>query len=264
MRNRTLTGALRPERDAFEVVTGRNTYHAPEMFLGAPYFYLRVPTGGGKTLFAAHAVGTIARHLGHTDQPLCLWVTPTTTIRDQTLRGLKNRSHPYSEALREALGTNVQVLTIEEAQYPSKAMMSSDPIVIVTTIHSYRINDEGNRKVYQDNGNLMDHFTNLPTWARDRLKQSGNGDESGRVSLSLANAMKLRGPVVIMDEAHNARTKVSFESLARFEPLAVLELTATPQREHDPEKERFASNVLHAVSCVAAQERGDDQAACGA
>ena len=256
VRTRAMGKALRPERDAFEVVTGRNTYHAPEMFAGAPYFCLRVPTGGGKTLIAAHAVGTIARHLGHTDQPLCLWVTPTTTIRDQTLRGLKDRSHPYSEALREALGTNVQVLTIEEAQYASKAMMSSDPIVIVTTIQSYRIDDEGNRKVYQDNGYLMDHFTDLPAWARERLKQSGNGDEGGRVSLSLANAMKLRGPVVIMDEAHNARTKVSFESLARFGPLAVLELTATPQREHDPEKERFASNVLHAVSALQLKNEG--------
>ncbi len=256
VRKRALTGALRPERDAFEVVTGRNNYHAPEMFSGAPYFCLRVPTGGGKTLIAAHAVGTIARHLGHTDQPLCLWVTPTTTIRDQTLRGLKDRSHPYSEALREALGANVQVLTIEEAQYASKAMMSSDPIVIVTTIQSYRIDDEGNRKVYQDNGYLMDHFTNLPTWARDRLRQSGNGDENGRVALSLANAMKLRGPIVIMDEAHNARTKVSFESLARFGPLAVLELTATPQQEHDPDREKYASNVLHAVSALQLKNEG--------
>lgn len=256
VRTRALTGALRPERDAFEVATGRDTYHAPEAFSGAPYFCLRVPTGGGKTLIAAHAVGKIARHLGHIDQPLCLWVTPTTTIRDQTLRGLRDRSHPYADALRKAVGSGVQVLTIEEAQYASKAMMASDPIVIVTTIQSYRIKnergerDESTRKVYDDNGYLMDHFTSLPSWARERLKQSSNGDEGGRVSLSLANAMKLRGPIVIMDEAHNARTKVSFESLARFGPLAVLELTATPQREHDPDREKYASNVLHAVSAL--------------
>jgi len=29
---------------------------------------------------------------------------------------------------------------------------------VVTTIQSYRIDEEANRKVYQDNGYLMDHF----------------------------------------------------------------------------------------------------------
>ncbi|MCC7085487.1 MAG: hypothetical protein IT427_10815 [Pirellulales bacterium] len=71
---------------------------------GEPYICLRVPTGGGKILIAAHAVGAIAKHLGHLDHPLCLWVTPSTTIRDQTLRGLRNRQHTYHAALREGLG----------------------------------------------------------------------------------------------------------------------------------------------------------------
>lgn len=128
---------------------------------------------------------------------------------------------------------------------------------MVTTIQSYRIDEESNRKVYQDNGYLMDHFANLPAWIREQLAEpvNGSGPNGGRVSLSLANVMKLRGPIVIMDEAHNARTRISFESLARFGPLAVLELTATPQQEHDPDNEdpdkaRFASNVLHAVSAL--------------
>lgn len=244
--------ALRPERDAFEVVTGTD-YYAPDAFEGVPYVCMRLPTGGGKTLIAAHGVGTIGRHLAHNDRPLCLWVTPTTTIRDQTLKGLKDRSHPYHIALRESVNRPFQVLTIEEAQYVNKAMMSADAVVIVTTIQSYRIDEEANRKVYQDNGYLMDHFENLPAWAQQRLDRDANG---GQVSLSLANAMRLRGPIVIMDESHNARTKTSFESLARFGPLAVLELTATPQQVHDPAKEIFASNVLHAVSALQLQREG--------
>jgi len=250
-RTRALAEALRPERDAFEVVTGRGDYYAPDAFAGTPYVCLRVPTGGGKTLIAAHAVGTIARHLGHMDRPLCLWVTPTTTIRDQTIKGLRNREHPYYEALGESLGTSFQVLTIGEAQQASKAMMASDAVVIVTTIQAYRIDKTDNRKIYDDNGYLMDHFDNLPGWVRERLKE-----EDGQVRLSLANAMKLRGPIVIMDEAHNARSKTSFDSLARFGPLAVLELTATPQHEHNPEKEKYASNVLHAVSAVQLKNEG--------
>ncbi len=247
--------ALRPVHDAYYTETGRD-YIEARQFPGVPYVCLRVPTGGGKTLIAAHAVGEIAKHLGHQDRPLCLWVTPSTTIRDQTLKGLRDRDHPYRAALREGLGgVPIEVLTIEEALSANAAMISSNAVIVVTTIQSYRIDDESNRKVYQDNGYLMDHFTNLPEWVRQQLAEP-NGGSGGRVSLSLANVMKLRGPIVIMDEAHNARTRTSFDSLARMGPLAVLELTATPQQNHDPKKEEYASNVLHAVSALQLKREG--------
>ena len=221
---------------------------------GGTYFCLRVPTGGGKTLIASHAVGTIAKHLGHQDRPLCLWVTPSTTVRDQTLKGLRDRQHPYREALQAGLGGEaLEVLTLEEALAANRAMVSSAAVIVVTTIQSYRIDEEANRKVYQDNGYLMDHFSGLPSWVREQLAEP----ESGRVALSLANVMKLRAPVVIMDEAHNARTRISFDSLARFGPLAVLELTATPQQDHDPTREKYASNVLHAVSALQLKREDD-------
>ena len=62
-----------------------------------------------------------------------------------------------------------------------------------------------------------------------------------------------------MDEAHNARTPVSFDSLARFGPSFVLELTATPEQRHDPQHPtapKFASNVLHAVSALELKNQG--------
>lgn len=262
---RTAVGrkAMRPVHDAYFAETGRDFIEVPQL-PNVPYVCLRVPTGGGKTLIAAHAVGVIAKRLGFMDRPLCLWVTPNTTIRDQTVRGLRDRQHPYHAGLREGLGAasgGVEVLTVEEALSANRAMVSSSAVIVVTTIQSYRIDEESNRKVYQDNGYLMDHFTNLPAWVREQLSDPG-GDAAkaeattGRVSLSLANVMKLRGPIVIMDESHNARTRVSFDSLARFGPLAVLELTATPQQEHDPDKEAYASNVLHAVSALQLKREG--------
>lgn len=248
--------AMRPVHDAYYSETGRDFIEVPQL-PNVPYVCLRVPTGGGKTLIAAHAVGVIAKRLGHQDRPLCLWVTPSTTIRDQTLRGLRDRGHAYHAALRDSLGVPVEVLTVEEALSVNRSMLSSSAVIVVTTIQSYRIDEESNRKVYQDNGYLMDHFTNLPGWVREQLAEAGNGSgASGRVSLSLANVMKLRGPIVIMDEAHNARTRVSFDSLARFGPLAVLELTATPQQDHEPDKEQYASNVLHAVSALQLRREG--------
>lgn len=273
--------AMRPVHDAYYSEVSRDFIEVPQL-PSVPYVCLRVPTGGGKTLIAAHAVGVIAKRLGRQDRPLCLWVTPSTTIRDQTLRGLRDREHPYHAGLCEGLGTSggggggVEVLTVEEALSANRAMLSSSAVIVVTTIQSYRIDEEANRKVYQDNGYLMDHFTNLPAWVREQLAEpalgNGNGANGGasggaaseggtsggggRVSLSLANVMKLRGPIVIMDEAHNARTRVSFDSLARFGPLAVLELTATPQQDHDPDKGDYASNVLHAVSALQLKREG--------
>jgi len=245
--------AMRPVHDAYFAETRRDFIEVPQL-PNVPYVCLRVPTGGGKTLIAAHAVGMIAKRLGHQDRPLCLWVTPSTTIRDQTLNGLRDREHAYHAGLREGLGgAPVEVLTVEEALSANRAMLSSSAVIVVTTIQSYRIDEEANRKVYQDNGYLMDHFAKLPAWLREQLADPGNG---GRVSLSLANVMKLRGPIVIMDEAHDARTRVSFDSLARFRPLAVLELTATPQQENDPENDEYASNVLHAVSALQLKREG--------
>jgi len=243
--------ALRPVHDAYYAETGRDFIEVPQL-PNVPYVCLRVPTGGGKTLIAAHAVGRIAKRLGRHERPLCLWVTPSTTIRDQTFNRLKKRDDPYHEALHEGLGGPAEVLSMEDALSLNRSILTSSAVIVVTTIQSYRIDDKDNRKVYEDNGYLMDHFSNLPAWVREQLAET----ESGRVSLSLANVMKLRGPVVIMDEAHNARTKISFDSLARFGPLAVLELTATPQQEHDPGKEEYASNVLHAVSALQLQRQG--------
>jgi type III restriction enzyme len=242
--------AMRPVHDAFYATTQRDFIEVPQL-RNVPYVCLRVPTGGGKTLIAAMAIGRVAKRLGHQDRPLCLWVTPSTTIRDQTLRGLSDLKHPYRAALQENLGVPLEVLTLEEALTANRSMMSASAVIVVTTIQSYRIDDEGNRRIYQDNGYLMDHFTAMPDWV-----QHLDRDEHGQVSLSLANAMNLRGPIVIMDEAHNARTKVSFDSLARLGPLAVIELTATPQLEHNPTRDQYASNVLHAVSALQLKREG--------
>jgi type III restriction enzyme len=47
-----------------------------------------------------------------------------------------------------------------------------------------------------------------------------------------------------MDEAHNARTHLSFDTLHRFGPSCIIEFTATPDQESNP------SNVLYSVSAA--------------
>ncbi len=76
-----------------EALWGRGLpYHplkdfAPDM----PYFCLRVPTGGGKTWLAAKSVALANTHLLRVPHSVVLWLVPSKTIRDQTVRGLKDR-----------------------------------------------------------------------------------------------------------------------------------------------------------------------------
>lgn len=206
---------------------------------GLPYVCLRIPTGGGKTLVACHAVGLAARDLTQTDAPLVLWLVPSSAILEQTLTALKDRRHPYRLALEAAVGS-VNVLDVEAALYVRRADLDGGATIIVSTMQSFRVDDIVGRRVYRDSGQLMDHFSGL---SEERLATLEKG-KGGNLLNSLANVLRLRRPMVIVDEAHNARTALSFETLARFDPSCIIEFTATPAREHNP------SNVLHSVSAA--------------
>ncbi len=93
----------------------------------------------------------------------------------------------------------------------------------------------------------MDHFSGL---AAEQLARLEKVEGSDRPVASLANVLRLHRPMVIVDEAHNARTPLSFETLRRFDPALILELTATPQLTEDEANEFFPSNVLFHVSAA--------------
>jgi type III restriction enzyme len=219
---------------------------------GLPYVCLRVPTGGGKTIMAAHAIGIAAREYLQADTAVCLWLVPSNAILDQTLKALRDREHPYHHALKSRFAGNVVVLDLTEALYVQRDTLTHDTCVIVCTLAALRVEDTDGRKVYEQNGVLQSHFTGLPPQLENELDKH----EGGGVIASLANALRLHRPVVIVDEAHNARTGLSFDTLARFAPSCIIEFTATPQLTHKPEQGLFASNILHHVS--AAELKAED------
>jgi type III restriction enzyme len=204
-----------------------------------PYVCLRVPTGGGKTLLACHAAGIAMKELLHADRSLVLWLVPSNTILDQTADALRNPRHPYRRALELECGT-VEVLTIEEALHLSRAAVDGQTVVIVSTIQSFRVEDKTGRRVYAENGSLLEHFADVPV---DRLSDLDKRADGSPIP-SLANALRLRRPVVIVDEAHNARTDLSFATLASVSPACIIEFTATPATKEN------RSNVLHRVSAA--------------
>lgn len=238
---------------AFYKATDISYRHAPVIADGTPYVCLRIPTGGGKTIMGAYAVGIAAQEFLEVKNPMVLWLVPSTPILDQTVSALKNPDHPYRAALAKDFGRNVSVLTKAEALAMSRADAEGGACIIVSTIQSFRRelangkpNEEG-LKVYQDAGNLMDHFSGLTEEQESRLEKV---EGAGRPVASLANLLRLHRPMVIVDEAHNVRTALSFDTLARFSPSLILELTATPQTTHDPAREKHASNILYSVSAA--------------
>jgi len=202
-----------------------------------PFFCLRVPTGGGKTWMAAKSVTLVNQQLLRSDFSVVLWLVPSKTIREQTLRALKDRKHPYYAALREA--GEVTVIDLDEAKSLTRATAETSTVVIVATRQAFQVEDEEIRKVYESSGALMHHFDGPSAAERAPLL-----NEDGTLTYSLANVLRHRRPFVIVDEAHNSRTELAFDTLAKFRPSGIMELTATPDVERTP------SNVLHSVGAA--------------
>ena len=225
---------------AFYDLTQR-PYAALDGLRGMPYICLRLPTGGGKTFVACHAVSITASELLKTESPIVLWLVPSNAIRDQTLKALKEPDHPYRDAFRSA-GHSVEIRTIGEALHLQPHILNTKTTIIVSTMQAFRVEDTDGRKVYEDSGALMGHFTHLSDDVLSEIEH-----DNGKPIYSLANLLCVKRPLVIVDEAHNARTPLSFETLARFNPSAIIEFTATPAMEEN------RSNVLYTVSAAELQ-----------
>jgi type III restriction enzyme len=204
-----------------------------------PYVCLRVPTGGGKTLLACYASGLAMSELLRADRAVVLWLVPSNTILEQTADALRDPRHPYRRALELACGA-AEVVTIEEALRLSRAAVDGQTVVIVSTIQAFRVEDTTGRKVYEQNGAFSEHLLNL---SLDRVNDLLPGAD-GKPKPSLVNMLRLRRPIVVVDEAHNARTDLSFSTLGQTLPSCIIEFTATPARSKNP------SNVLHHVSAA--------------
>lgn len=229
---------------SFYSVTGKTMgmnipYNNVEELPGLPYVCLRIPTGGGKTIVACHSIGVAARELVQTECPVVLWLVPSNAILEQTIKALSDCNHSYRKALEVTVGA-VNVLAVEGALNVRRAQLDGETNIIVTTMQAFRVEDTVGRRVYKESGYLMDHFSGIPPHVAATLEKG----EGGNTIHSLANVLRLRRPIIIVDEAHNSRTTLSFETLARFNPSCIIEFTATPA------KEDRASNVLYSASAA--------------
>jgi len=138
---------------AFYILTKR-PFTPPPALPGLPYICLRVPTGGGKTILAAHSIGVAADSFLRSDTPTVIWFVPSQTIRDQTLASLQDRSHTNRRALADRFGENVRIMSVADALYAKRADYDGGAVVIVATIQAFRVEETEGRKVYEANGDL--------------------------------------------------------------------------------------------------------------
>lgn len=235
---------------AYEAITGEPehakrlgryaaAYKPLEALPHTPYVCLRLPTGGGKTILAAHAIGIARDTWVEKDYPMVLWLVPSNTIRQQTVEALKNARHPYRQALDEAFEGRVRIFDITDFGNIRPHDIRDHLCVVVGTIQTLRVSNTEGRKVYAHSEDMEPHFTAIsnPATGMEML-------ETGDIKYSFANLMHHHRPLMIVDEAHNAVTGLTREMQARVNPCAIIELTATPRDKSG----HAISNILHSVT----------------
>ena len=195
-----------------------------------PFVCVKIPTGGGKTLVAAHAAGIVYDGLLQHKQErgVVLWTTPSETIRSQTLRALKDEDHPYRKALESRFTTPVYVVDNKEALSLRPDQIRDGLTVIVSTMQALKRENKEGLKFYEDNGALRPHF-------------AGEDDAGEGRDYSLFEVIRRERPLIIADEGHNAKTGLALDVIESLDPSFVLELTATPLER---------SNVLSTVTAL--------------
>ena len=201
-----------------------------------PDVYLKVPTGGGKTLLACHAIDRIHRQYLNRQAGLVLWVVPTTQIYRQTIEKLSDRSHPYRQILDIASGGHT---IIKERGKPLKpADINGNLVVLMLMLPAAARQSKETLRMFKDSGGydsffpaeddyeshkqLLQQINNLDTF------EDADGILPQIVKSSLGNVIKICRPLMIVDEGQKAYSPLSRETLRNFNPAFVLELSATP------------------------------------
>ncbi len=201
-----------------------------------PNVCLKVPTGGGKTLLAAAAVGAVSssylkRHTG-----LVLWVVPNEAIYRQTLKALGNRDHPYRQLLNVAGAGRVKLL--EKNSPLSRLDVESHLCVMLLMLQSAARKSNETLRFFRDRGNVVGFLPGDDDidahWALlhavPNLDAYGASAQKGSiVKSSLGNVMRLLRPIVVIDEGHHAYSETALKTIDGFNPAFMLELSATPR-----------------------------------
>ena len=202
---------------------------------GVPNLCFKVPTGGGKTFIACNAVRPIFDALPAAKTKAVVWLVPSDAILTQTVKALKDTSHPYRQKIDVDFGGRVEVYTKQEllnGQNFNPTAVTEQLSVMVLSYDSFRGRSKEVLKAYRENSNLA-------AFAKVLGKPDSPIEKADETALfQIINQLN---PLVVVDESHHARSELSLEMLENFNPCFVLDLTATPKKE---------SNIISYVDAV--------------
>jgi type III restriction enzyme len=204
-----------------------------------PHVCLKLPTGGGKTLLAAHGVDRILVSHFRQTSGFVLWIVPSEAIYRQTKAQLADRGNPIRQTLDRLSGGRVKLL--EKLDGFIREDVDQKLCVLLLMLQSTGRENKETLKVFRDSGNYTSFFPQDDPIARAvLLKQVPNleqadiveaalgGEGSAWIKQSLGNTLRIIRPVIVLDEGHRAYSKTARDTLAGLNPRFLLELSATP------------------------------------
>jgi len=181
-----------------------------------PHICIKVPTAGGKTFIACNAIKSIFDAFAYDRPKAVVWLVPSITILDQTIKNLKDPSHPYRQKINSQFGNKVEIFdkaTLLQGSGFNATSIKEQLNILVFSFDSLRAKNKEDRKVFQENGNLQSFESLL-----------GNDNE-----ITLGSVIEYLNPLVVVDESHNAESDLSVDMLKVINPCFILDLTATPR-----------------------------------
>ena len=198
-----------------------------------PNVTLKVPTGGGKTYLAVNAVSRIfGRYLGK-NTGFVLWVVPNEAIYSQTLKNLRDRDHAYRQVLDRASANCTKIL--EKSDHLNAMDVEGNLCVMLLMLQSGNRENKETLRMFRDRGDVTGFF---PAEGEQQAHSAmievvpnldKYDDFRAMVKDSLGNALRLIRPVVVIDEGQKATSHLANRTIYGFNPIFVLELTATPK-----------------------------------
>jgi type III restriction enzyme len=217
---------------------GKSSYNRFQNGLGEPLpnIFFKIPTGGGKTILACHAIDQINKLYLKKQTGMVLWIVPTSQIYNQTLEALRNRNHPYRQLIDISSGGKTLILEKLEVFNPQD--VEENLCIMLLMLPSANRKTKESLKVFKDNGNYVNFFPVEDDYEGQakllekfpNLHSFGEKDDFFGIlpKTSMGNTLKLLKPIVIIDEGHKAYSQGARETIYDFNPSFVLELSATP------------------------------------
>ncbi len=214
-----------------------NSYIKPydNSIKGVPRVTVKVPTAGGKTFIACNALKTIFDSFPLDKPRVVVWLVPSDTILQQTVKNLSDISHPYRQKIDSHFGSAVKVYEKEALLQGASfgpTEVKEQLSILVLSVSSFSANNKDSRKAFQENGYLQQ----FPKTYLQPDKLLPNVDET-----ALMQVINQLNPVVIVDESHNVESGLRIEMLNNINPSFVFDLTATP---------RDKSNIISFVDAI--------------